>query len=822
MKNHIRSFAIRILLTVIAFLIIGAVPGILKAQDKTGIVTGSIIDKSSGAPVEGADVTINRVKDSSLVKGTATDASGKFIISDVPFGRYYLKANLVGYNLSVVSGITINPNSLSVTLDPIKLSTGTTTIDEIVVESEKSSIEFKPDKKVFNVGKDITNLGNTLIDLLKEIPSVTVDQDGNISLRGGEGVKILIDGRPFGLEGSNRNSILQQIPASSVESIELISNPSAKFEAEGSSGILNVIMKKNVSTNIGINGNISINIGNGDKYNGLTSVGLKNNKVNLFANYNYSLFNFVPSGFNDRTNYISNTEFNLTNSGNSRNNSHLVKTGMDYFINKLNAIGFSLTYQNSKTTGLDFSSVKETDFSNNLIADYSSSQNSNNKSNTFDLNLNYKMNFKSPSRNLTSDFTYSRNNENNEDFNLYSYTFPVIPNPQNTKTLQDEKNDDFSGQIDYVHPFNKDIKLETGFKSGYKRRDTDYNLSNFDYSSNNYVSDFGQSNRFVYNENVQGLYGIYTQQLGSFGYSVGLRAELTYTKGELKNNGQTFDKNYFDVFPSASISQKISSKNEIQLSYTRRINRPRPRQLNPFLSVRGANNFFIGNPDLIPEYTDSYELSYIHFLPFLTITPTIFYRQTKDEIARTRTLKDSTSTVVTFVNYGKTKSYGGELLANINPVKFWSLNGTFSYYRREVDATNISSNFSNNGSVWSARFLSTLMLPMDFSLGISYFYSGKRIVAQGYFEPFQSLDASLKKDFFDKKLSLTLKVSDIMDNLAFKGVFNDVTFSETLKRKRDSRTFFLNITYNFGERDKKQQDRRKNKDRDSNDSDIGF
>jgi ferric enterobactin receptor len=244
MSNFFKSSIISIIFVISAFLIIGAFSVKLISQDKSGIITGSITDKSSGTPIEGADITINRVKDSSFVKGTQSDASGKYIISDVPFGKYYLKANLAGYNFSVVSGIAINPNSLNVALEPIKLSSSATTTEEIVVESDKSQIEFRPDKKVFNVGKNITNQGSSVIDLLKDIPSVTVDQDNNISLRGSEGVKIMIDGRPSGLEGTNRGDMLAQISATQVESIELITNPSAKYEAEGSSGIINIVLKK--------------------------------------------------------------------------------------------------------------------------------------------------------------------------------------------------------------------------------------------------------------------------------------------------------------------------------------------------------------------------------------------------------------------------------------------------------------------------------------------------------------------------------------------------------------------------------------------------
>lgn len=825
----IKYTAIRIYLIIIIFLLLGALSGILQAQNKTGSISGSVTDKSTGAPIEGADITINRVKDSSLVKGTQTDASGKYEFNEVPFGRFYIKANLVGYNAAVISGVSINPGSLTLTLEPIKLSTGNTTTDEILVESEKSQIEFRPDKKVFNIGKNISTQGSSVIDLLKEIPSVTVDQDNNISLRGSEGVKIIIDGRPSGLDGTNRGDMLAQIPATQVESIELITNPSAKYEAEGSSGIINIILKKTDNTGLGYNGTFGLNFGTGDKYNGQMSFTLKNKKFNLSGSYGYNSNQVISGGMNERYNYINSESYftDETSSGKRRMQGHMLKLGLDLYIDQMNTLGFTGSYRNSKRSRNDIANDLVYSLDGSLTSRFYNTTFSDDKGNNLVLALNYMLKFKTPQQVFTADLSYSTDTDDDFTNTFETYIEPVVTEPENRNEKTFEKNKSLTGELNYIHPFSKDAKLETGYRGSYKQRDNNFTSEQFDYSTGGYIIDNNTSNNFIYKEQIHALYAIYTNKIGDFGFSLGTRIEQTFIKGDLKNNNQTFDKSYIDFFPSASISQKLSKSSEIQLSYSRRVNRPRFRQLNPFVSISmmgGTNNLMQGNPDLDPEFTNSVELSYIHYFPFATLTPTLFYRNTTNQIARTRSLIDSITTLTTFVNYNKSKSYGGELIINTQPVKSWTLNGSFSYYKTEVDATNIGSGLTNSSYVWSARASSTLSLPADLSLQLTYFYSGKNVTAQGTFDPFSMFDAALKKDFFDKRLSLTFRVSDIFESAKFKANINGTGFSETFERTHDQRNFFLNLSYRFGQQEKKGMDKgkKRNNDNNNNNGDDGI
>lgn len=813
MENKLRNMN-RIFLTVTLFT---AITAAVHAQPKIGTITGSVIDKSNSQPIENADVTLMRVKDSSVVKGTSTDASGKFSLTELPPGRFLLRANVVGYNFSMVSGITINKDNPSVHLDPIKLSQGETSTEEIVVEDVKPDIEVHPDKKVFNVEKNLVNQGGTLIDLLKNIPGVNVDQDGNVSFRGGEGVKILIDGKNSGLEGPNRNNILEQIPASNVSSIELMSNPSAKYEAEGSYGILNIVLKKDKG--FGYNGTVGVNVGTGDKYNGQMSFNLKNNKLNLFGSYNYNQMNFTMNGFSNRNNFGSSiSAINQDNSGNWRNKGHMLKLGFDYTIDPMNSFGAAFNYRNSNRSRNNTSFVQEFDPSNNLVSDYSDVVSGQEKGNDLDINANYMLKFKKPQQLLTAELSFSRSTES-ETNNIYTVpNIPQVTDPDKRNEYQGETDMDFTGQADYVQPFSKDAKLETGYKGTYKKRDNDDHTDLFNYTTGQFETSTASLNHFIYQEQVQALYAIYSNKIGSFGFSLGARMEYTRVKGEQRTTGQTFTKDYTDFFPSASISQTISKSTELQLSYTRRINRPRLGQLNPFreTSFGSTINISQGNPDLNPEFTDSYEFSVVQYLPWATITPSIFYKYTKDDISRQRTLIDSITTLSTFVNYNKVRSYGGEMIVNLSPVKIWNFNGTFSYYKTEVDATNLTTGLTNSGYSWSTRLMSNLSLPADLFLQLSYFYSGKHITAQGTFQPFQSFDAAIKKDLFDKKLSITLRANDIFDNSKMRMEFYDPAFSEISERKRNSQALSLNVTYNFGQKDDNRMDKRKKKKSDDN------
>jgi hypothetical protein len=462
--------------------------GISYSQN-TGKITGMVVDKTSKQPIESADVTLLSAKDSAVVKGTATDKEGKFLFSELPYGQYIVRVSFVGYNIVNVRGVILSGDKPSSELQPVNLNAGTATTEEILVESEKSAIQFDGDKKIFNVSQNPMSQSGSLAELLKNIPSVSVDADGNVSLRGNTNVKITVDGRPFGLEGQNRSQMLEQIPANQIESIELVTNPSSKYEAEGVSGIINIVTKKNKV--FGYNGNLSMNAGTGDRYGGSFNINLKNNKVQLFSNYNYNIFSYKLTGESDRFNSLSTTEYQLLqdNDGSGRVKSHFVKGGLDYYINQQNTLGLSLTYQNAARKRGEIITSNIYDVSNNLTSLSTRDYNTEIKSSTLDMALNYSLKFKNPKQTLTADAIFTIDKDDENGFTLGNDIIPQSVNTEQVKDFSKTDDKDYSFQSDYVHPFSEDAKLEAGVKTRYRKKNNDYTNEVYDYNTNQFVTD---------------------------------------------------------------------------------------------------------------------------------------------------------------------------------------------------------------------------------------------------------------------------------------------------------------------------------------------
>lgn len=785
-----------------------------QSQNSNGKISGTVTDRKSGLPIESVDVTLLKQRDSSIVTGTNTDINGNFVLNNLSDGKYKIIVKIIGHNILKVSGLVINQQKNEIVLDTIKLTSGTEfETSTIEIESEKSKIQFSGDKKIFNVGDDISNVGGNALDVLKNVPSILVDVDGNISLRGSQNVKILVDGKPFGLEGANRNAVLQQIPANTVESIELITNPSAKYDPEGTSGILNIVLKKN--SDFGYNGNLNLNAGTQDKYSGGINLNIKNSKINIFGSYNITdNFNEI-TGTSQRQNlFKTESEFiNQITSGNVSGINNLIKGGLEYSINPKNSLALNLNFGNRNA---DRYEVNDYDYLNNAgetVQSYITNNNTKDNGYNYDMSLNYNSKFSKPNQTLYGEVTYSKTSGESVLNSAETYYIPVNETPGKLNNYLNDKSDLLNFQLDYVMPFGKEIKFETGAKSIFRKNDNDFRSESYDYNLNSYIPEIASANQFIYNENINSVYAIISDKIKDFSYSFGGRAENTNTNGELLNNNIENVNNYFDFFPSASISQKLTGTQEVQLTYSRRINRPNIRNLNPFVDETDPGNIRVGNPFLKPDYTDAIELSYINYLPFATVTPSFFYRNTTDEISRYRFVTDSNITVTTFLNLDNSFTYGLDFILNTQILKWWSANGNFSFYKSEVNADNITPGLTNETNSWSARASTSLNFPDLFDMQVSYIYTGKRISAIGEVQPIQSVDLAFKKDLLDNKLSLGLRVSDLFNSLKFAVNINAENYNQQFTRKRDNRAAFLTLTYNFGVKDKSQNKRGNKSDR---------
>lgn len=786
-----------------------------------GSISGIVLENSTDLPLSDASASLLD-SDNKIVKGGATDLDGKFFLDEIPFGRYRLEISMIGYSTTVVPDITLNSGNASLDIGKVRLKSGEMTTDEIVIESERSKIEFKGDRRIFNVEENLTLRGGSAIDVLREVPSVTVDVEGNVSVRGSENVRILIDGRPSGLDGSNRTIILEQISADQIDRVELITNPSVRFEAEGTTGIINIILKK--SESFGYNGNVTLNAGTKDKYTGGLYLNFRKDNLNFFGNLNYNSFNFESSGSSSRSVFLSSGTSSLSQTANGfrRRISNSISSGFDYSFDKSTLLGLTLSYRTGDPTSARFTASKEVDANGNLIADYIRKSNENEKGDNIDISMRFQHNFDEKEHKITSDFNFNRETDDENVFTDDEYIFPVVAEPTRLNEITDETENNLSLRVDYSYPVKEKLKLEAGYKGDISKRDLDVDNRFYNYSLNQYVTDTTLSNRFIYKQQVHGIYAILGGNISDFGFSFGLRAEQTIICGDLVTTGENFDNDYIDFFPSVSLSRKLGISQELQISYSRRIQRPRQWSLNPFKRVSDPQNIYQGNPKLKPAFTNSLELNYINYFDFGTITPSIFYRHTTDDITRTSILLDSVTTLTTFDNLATAKSYGGEIIFNTQPFKELNLTGSFSYFKSEVDPGESGIGTKRSDYSWSTRFSSSVNLPADFGLQLSYYYSGERFSAQGTIEPFQGMDVALRKDLFDKKLSLTLRVSDLFDTQKFRVRIDDQNYVESFERRWDSRNVFLNISYKFGTDEGNQDRKRRRNNDDSQPMDEGF
>ncbi|HPN37325.1 MAG TPA: outer membrane beta-barrel family protein [Melioribacteraceae bacterium] len=807
MKRNIKYF-------VILFFI---VLGIINAQEyKTGNVnpingkiSGYLFDANTSLPIEYGNIAVFSLKDSSLITGTVSSKSGFFEIENLKSGRYFCKASFIGYESKIINDLIITPKSIEIELGEIKLSQKSIAMSEVEVSGQKEMYTYNIEKKVINVDKMLTSVGGTAVDILQNIPSVNVDADGTVSLRGNTNLTILIDGKPNGMVAVSPEDALAQIPASAIESVELVTNPSAKYDPEGTGGIINIILKKNIAT--GFNGSISANAGTRDKYNG-----------SLNLNYRVNGFNFFGS-FDRRSNYstdVATTKrtsavlLEQNSSGTGARGGSSINTGFDYFINNYNTLTFS--FQKRSFGGNNVSNQQSLQYpiDQSYFDSFSRNSNSSREMNSNNYAISYKKTYDEKQREFTIDLNFSKNNMEASSL-IEQINFNTV---KQTKTESKNKNNQYRGAINYIHPFSKFSKLELGAEANYRNPNMHFNYLN--YTNSGIVEDLEKRNYFDYKLQTYALYATYSSALfEGFAYQLALRGEQAYTKSTSELTGYSYSNNYFSLYPSLHLSYQPSLMHEIQFSYSRRVDRPSNRQLNPFVDYSDSLNISYGNPFLKPQYINSYEISYGLFLGKTSLTTSFFVKNTNDVISSFSRLGDDGINRTTFENIAKSTSYGTEFIAMQPVFAWWRLNANVSVFKYtfENNGTNVSAydNFS-----WSAKLNNSFSLGYDIqlqlmlnynspSVAVSSGWGGNSVNSQTKLDAVYFADLAIKKDFMDGNLSVLLRVSDIFNSRRFNSTVDGFNFISESSRSSDSRNIFLGISYrlNMGkikEREKPQ------------------
>jgi len=781
-----------------------------------GKIKGIIRDNSTKQAVEFATIALYKLKDSSLVTGVVAGVKGDFQLSELPFGRYFMKVNFIGYKQLVIDSIAIRPNAPEVDLGERKLKSNTEQLGEVEVSSEKSTFQMGIDRKIFNVEKSIVSEGGSANDVLQSIPSVSVDIDGNVSMRGSGNITVLIDGKPSSITGSSRAAILQQIPASSIESIELITNPSAKYDPDGMSGIINIITKKNKLN--GFNGSVSVGAGTGDKYNASANVSYRNSKINVYANYGFRSNNRTGSGSTLRQNFLTDTTFFLRQNSTqlNKNISHNVKAGADFYLNDKNTIGVAATYNMGTENSNEAVNFFEADNKDINSGSYSRDILKSDTPISIDYNLNYRKTFVKPKQEFIFDATYSDGTSDalekyiERDYTLKYDSKNTTPFRQNTETKT--QNSILSAQLDYVQPLKNQMKWELGAKTSLRTIGSDFVSEVFDYSNDQFMVDTNLSNNFIFTENIYAAYSTFSGMIKNFGYQLGLRAEEANTISNSVTSNEKVPNNYFNLFPSVHLSQKLKKEQEMQISYSRRINRPNPKSLNPFKDYSDPYNVRFGNPYLKPEYINSYELSYLKYFPKGVITATAYFRQTDGVMQRYKIVGDSTVSYNTFINLDKSQSYGLELIIKTDITKWWNVTFSANGFETKIDGTNAQADLQNENLSYIVKLLSNMRIWKNMDIQFTANYNGPTATVQGEVKSIFTMDLGLKKEIF-KNASLSLNINDLTNSRKFEIIgSNDPSFYLEMTRKRESRVATLTFSYRFG----KMADKKSRQDRQNN------
>ncbi|MCS6822127.1 MAG: TonB-dependent receptor family protein [Microscillaceae bacterium] len=776
-----------------------------KGKSNKGRITGKVIDKTKKTPVEFATVVLRKSEDTLIVRAVNTDEQGNFTFQDVEFGTYNLRLMLVGYQSTTVKGINLSPEKPVYAFKELPMVEDTKQLQEVVIEGQREVVQATVDGLVINADAQIAQQGGTAVDLLKNAPSVNVDASGNVSLRGAA-ANILINGRNSGFSGFGRGGQggLDQIQADEVESIEIFTNPSARFDAEGAGGVINIRLRRD--RNLGTNANVNLGYGNRNRLMGGGRINHRTEKWNIFLGGQGRLDRRLGEGKIERTTFGNETTY-LTQRqhSNIRPTFANIRLGGEYYFDEKTSL------QAEARIGLRQRDNQE--ILENYLDDATFQLRNGTRRTNLETNDNKIFNYE-----ITFQKEYARKRQElNVSFNqsygwqtgtgqLWLDQFVNNYTPNNTRLNQQQTNTANYNmqavlQADYTHPLAKDGLIETGYKGTYRALNTNFVLDRFNFLTNTYENDFNLSNRFNFYEQVHAYYLAYKGKFKKFEYSLGARTEYANMNGQV-NETIHFDKTFFNFFPNARLIYTMKDLEFIRLSYAKRINRPEFGDLNPFVDISNPVNLRTGNADLNPELIHSFELGYNKVWRKYTLTPSLFYRYKENIIQRQTTIDEAGVALTQPLNVGFSHAGGIELFATAQLQEWWNVNGSFSYFYTIIQTNNPLLNSENQS--WTTRLVNTFNLGNNFRLQASANYNSPVAIAQGTQLERLFTDIGLVKNFNVKTAmgktqngTISLNIMDIFYTLQFGATTIGTNFIQKSVIKRDTRAVMLNLRYKF-------------------------
>lgn len=762
-----------------------------------GQISGNIIDSVSHNPVEFAIVELLSFVGDKQINGVISDEKGHFVLSDIKTGKYKLKVSFLGYNPKILNSIELTLKKPDLNIGKISLKPSDFVLNEVQIVDQRSVIESKVDRIVFNAANDPTLVGGDATDVLRKVPMLSVDIDGNVSLRGSQKVIILLNGKPSSLFSDDVGEALQMFPADEIQKVEVLTSPGARYDAEGSAGIVNIVTKKSILQ--GMNGSVRSFISNRMEHgNASIAVGKGRYGFNGRLGLRYKLPAESEVVFHRET-----TNESVTSTLDQLGTSDLSRLGINgnigafYDLNAFNSFNTSLRLNNSayKNDG-----TQESVFSNPLM-NYTRISSGNQTKNSLDWTTDYTKKFQgNDERKLIVAFQFEGDlNENKNDKNLSIYNF--TENNQNDIT-----NTEITGQIDYIHPFNKSFKLEMGIKSIFRDMNSDFSR-NYIYPSNIDSLDNKNSDIFNYKQNVYSAYLTGTWQL-PYGFSVmpGLRFEETFIKGSFEKFNNPFENYYNNWFPSIALNKKFKDFSNIKLSFDKRLSRPSIDNIDPFVDSQDPQSIKYGNPYLFPEVTSNYEILYSKFLKGATINLSVFYKNTQDIIESYLFIDTNNISNTTYYNIGTSNSYGFNIFGSITLFKIWQTRGNFNLNKYFINAVNLSENTENEAIRYNASLSSSLNLKSGWQMEISGHFNSPNYTLQGKNTAFSMYMIGIQKEIWNKRAKIGLRVAHpFAENKIMLTELSGDGFYQSNQLTIPFRSYGVSFSYNFGKLDMKSR-----------------
>lgn len=787
----------------------GQAGGASRGPSTVGVISGALVDSVTKEPIEFATVVLLDNKTQKQLNGIVTEPDGTFKLQDVKTGTYDIQLSFIGYVTKTIQDVELTPKDPDFDLGTITITSETFDISTVEVTGEAATFENKIDKLVYNPEKDVTVSGSDASEVLARVPLLSVDADGNVSLRGSSNVQILVNGRPSTLFSSNPGDALKTIPAEMIKSVEVITVPTARYDGEGTGGIINLIMKKKSVE--GFTGSINGTVGTRSN-SGSMNLNLVRGRFGMNMNGGgWAGWPRPSSSSLYRVDTLSDGQLRVLDQATEGEGNYYgprLSVGAFYDFNAYNSINTSLTYRGFGRTSDDQTTATLNDPSQDLFWEYSRANESRNLRAGFDWTTDYRRTFARKGQEFVAAFQFSGNNSN--------ASTSILQQGNAESLFRNEENEnkglnlETTFQLDYVHPFSDKVKLETGAKGILRTIGSDFEYRDFNTTTNQFEIDFARTDKFTYHQDVYAGYASFNVQLGeNYGVVAGARYEYTDISGDFDANETSFSNNYSNFLPSIILSRTINQFSAVRLSYTKRIQRPSLYYINPFVQNQDPLNVSQGNPEVLPENTDAYELAYNTYVKGVVFNASVFFRQTNDVIEPFVEIRTDGTSVESFQNIGLNRTYGMNFFSSATIAKKLTIRGGANVYNYESEGNFSGRQLSNNGIVWGGNLNLSLKLPKNWQIEGSGFYRSPSQSLQGTRASYRRMQFGARKELWDKRGSLGLVISQPFSReLEFPSEINGVGFYQKSNRAFVSRSIGLSFSYRFGQLDFQQRRRK--------------